>query len=190
MKTYFAYCVGKTGTETAFNGDTESLGQLAFFPRRDALLGSRSLQCRPAAIRFCNMPPISHRADEETPLLQAAKPDSFPWLRTLALCLSRSLETFVFFSIIPWIPALIERTGISKQDLGFYVGLVEACFSATQFVFILFWGQVADRYGRKPTLLIALAGVSFCTAAFGTSTSVAQMILYRSIAGVFSACTA
>lgn len=132
-------------------------------------------------------------ACEQTPLIQEhdeeATDEAFPWLRMLSLCLARSLETLIFFSVLPILPALVERAGVAEQDLGFWVGLVEAIFSVTQFVFTLVWGSFADAYGRRRTLLIALLGVSMSTLLFGLATQLWQMILARAVAGVFSACT-
>lgn len=48
------------------------------------------------------------------------------------------------------------------------------------------WGRAADRFGRKPVLVISLAGLSVACALFGTSRTIWQMIMYRSLAGVFS----
>jgi MFS family permease len=51
---------------------------------------------------------------------------------------------------------------------------------------MIFWGRIADRYGRKPVLIVSLVGVSIGVTLFGTSTAVWQMILFRSMGGLFS----
>lgn len=48
------------------------------------------------------------------------------------------------------------------------------------------WGRAADKFGRKPVLVISMAGLSTASALFGTSRSIWEMIMYRSIAGMFS----
>lgn len=48
------------------------------------------------------------------------------------------------------------------------------------------WGRAADKFGRKPVLVVSMAGLSAASALFGTSRTIWQMILYRSIAGIFS----
>lgn len=50
---------------------------------------------------------------------------------------------------------------------------------------MLFWGRAADRFGRKPTLVLSLWGLAFTTTLFGFSVSVWQMILFRCLAGIF-----
>lgn len=47
------------------------------------------------------------------------------------------------------------------------------------------WGLAADRYGRRPVLLISLFGLSVSSILFGLSTSVVEMIVLRSLAGMF-----
>ena len=48
------------------------------------------------------------------------------------------------------------------------------------------WGRAADRFGRKPILVISLSGVAVAMTLFGLSQKIWQMILFRCLAGVFS----
>src|SRR5262245_12739164 len=41
---------------------------------------------------------------------------------------------------------------------GAVLGLLMASFSAMQFLFAPFWGRLSDRLGRRPILLVGLAG--------------------------------
>ena len=82
---------------------------------------------------------------------------------------------------------MIEDTGIEQSRIGFYSGLVESVFSCTQFVFMLFvWTDASDKWGRKPVLVVSLAGLSISATLFGLSRNVWQMVLIRSCAGIFS----
>jgi MFS family permease len=51
---------------------------------------------------------------------------------------------------------------------------------------MIFWGRIADRYGRKPVLVFSLAGLAIAVTLFGTSRTVWQMIMFRSMAGLCS----
>ncbi|KAF2443600.1 MFS general substrate transporter [Karstenula rhodostoma CBS 690.94] len=103
------------------------------------------------------------------------------------LCYTRVVEPIAFFSIFPYINSMIEKTGgVAKEDVGFYSGLVESLFSAMQMCVMIFWGRAADRFGRKPVLAVSLYGVALCTALFGLSQSLWQMIFFRCLAGVFA----
>jgi MFS family permease len=50
---------------------------------------------------------------------------------------------------------------------GVIIGLLMASFSAMQFVFAPIWGRVSDRIGRRPILLVGLAGSVAFYALFG-----------------------
>ena len=40
---------------------------------------------------------------------------------------------------------MIERVGgVDKEDVGFYSGLIESLFSATQMCVMILWGKVCD----------------------------------------------
>jgi hypothetical protein len=65
------------------------------------------------------------------------------------LCYTRVVEPIAFFSIFPYINQMIENTGgIAKEDVGFYSGLIESLFSATQMCVMIFWGRVSDQFQR------------------------------------------
>ncbi|KAF8847206.1 MFS general substrate transporter [Acephala macrosclerotiorum] len=121
--------------------------------------------------------PKTHHHEEDKPL---------PKLQIFLLCYARMIEPIAFFGIFPFINKMIFETGTDEEDVGFYSGLIESLFSATQMLLMISWGRAADRIGRKPVLVFSLAGVSVATAVFGMSKTVWQMILFRCSAGVFA----
>lgn len=111
-----------------------------------------------------------------------------PRTRIFLLCYARIVEPVAFFSIFPYINQMLLHVapGLPATDVGFYAGLIESLFSLTQMVVMLFWGRVADRYGRKPVLVTSLAGICVMTSIFGLATNIWQMVLFRCLAGVFA----
>lgn len=110
-----------------------------------------------------------------------------PVKQILLLCFARLVEPIAFFSIFPFINQMCAKNGnLEPADTGFYSGLIESLFSLTQMLVMIFWGRLADRYGRKPTLCISLFGVAFATALFGLAQTLWQMIIFRCVAGVFA----
>ncbi|PNY29727.1 peptide/nitrate transporter [Tolypocladium capitatum] len=110
-----------------------------------------------------------------------------PKLQILLLCYARMMEPIGFFSIFPYIGPMVARNGrLPDSDVGFYSGLIESLFSATQMVVLIFWGRLADRVGRKPVLVYSLVGMAVGPALFGMASSIWEMILFRCLAGVFS----
>jgi MFS family permease len=51
---------------------------------------------------------------------------------------------------------MIEDFGVAKteKDIGFYAGFVGCSFMLGRALTSVFWGIVADRYGRKPIILL------------------------------------
>lgn len=110
-----------------------------------------------------------------------------PVWQIAALCYARWVEPVAFFSIIPYINQMTQENGhLDEVDVGFYSGLIESLFSLTQMFVMVWWGRAADRFGRKPVLVLSLVGVSCATALFGMAQGIWQMMLYRCLAGVFA----
>jgi DHA1 family tetracycline resistance protein-like MFS transporter len=70
-----------------------------------------------------------------------------------------------FGLILPLMPVFAKNFGASAM----MVGVIVAAFSAMQFMFAPFWGQLSDRIGRRPVLLMstATASVSYLLFAMG-----------------------
>ncbi|PMB70034.1 putative peptide/nitrate transporter [Beauveria bassiana] len=110
-----------------------------------------------------------------------------PGRQIFLLCYARTMEPIAFFSIFPYIAAMVQRNGhLPPSDVGFYSGLIESLFSLTQMGVLIVWGRLADRLGRKRVLVWSLAGMAVGPALFGLATTLPQMILFRCLAGVFS----
>ncbi|KAJ5999781.1 hypothetical protein N7481_000190 [Penicillium waksmanii] len=110
-----------------------------------------------------------------------------PITQILLLCYARVIEPLAFFSIFPYVSQMVQENGnVPDSDIGFYSGLIESLFSLTQALVMLFWGRAADRIGRKPVLVFSLFGVTLATGLFGMAKSIAQMIMFRCVAGVFA----
>ena len=61
-----------------------------------------------------------------------------------------------FGIIIPVLPFYAEDLGASPTELG----LLMAVYSFMQLIFAPIWGQLSDRIGRKPILLIGISGLA------------------------------
>jgi len=110
-----------------------------------------------------------------------------PKAQIFLLCYAVCAAPISFFSIFPYINFMIERVGgVDKEDVGFYSGLIESLFSATQMCVMILWGKASDRYGRKPVLVISLLGLTVATVLFGLSKTLWQMALFRCLGGVFA----
>jgi MFS family permease len=105
----------------------------------------------------------------------------------LAVFLTVVIDLLGFGIVMPLLPRYAELHGAT----GLVRGLLFACFSGMQFLFAPFWGRLSDRVGRRPILLLGLAGsvVSYLLFAFAELTAFALPLLFvsRLAAGVFGA---
>lgn len=74
-----------------------------------------------------------------------------------------SIDLLGFAIVLPLLPRYGEYYQASPMTLG----MLMACFSAMQFLFAPLWGRISDRVGRRPILLLGLAGSTFFYAVFG-----------------------
>jgi MFS family permease len=132
-------------------------------------------------------PPTSSEASDDTSASSSSADKPLPKLQIILLCVVRMTEPIAFFGVFPYIAQMVQRNGhLPPADVGFYSGLIESLFSATQMFVLVAWGRLADRLGRKPVLVASLLGMAVGPALFGLSTTLGQMIAFRCLAGVFS----
>ncbi len=89
------------------------------------------------------------------------------------------MVTVGFGIVIPIIPFVITDLGGSGRDLG----LMVATWAAAQFLFSPMWGDLSDRIGRKPVILIGIAGTVVTQAMYGLSTQLWMFFVARFLAG-------
>jgi MFS family permease len=93
------------------------------------------------------------------------------------------LDLVGFGIVLPLLPFYATELGASP----FQVGLIIASYSAMQFLFSPIWGSLSDRYGRRPLLLLGLAGSTVSYVVFGLASSLGVLLLSRVIAGIMGA---
>jgi hypothetical protein len=67
-----------------------------------------------------------------------------------------------FGMVLPLLSIYAKHFTTDKS--GLLIGLLMASFSAMQFLFAPMWGRLSDRIGRRPVLMIGLAGSVFLRA--------------------------
>lgn len=92
--------------------------------------------------------------------------------------------------IIPVLPKLLEVLGnidISKAST--YIGWLTFVYASMQFAFASIMGNLSDRYGRRPILLISLFGFAIDYLVMAFSPSIFWLFIGRTIAGICGAST-
>lgn len=88
--------------------------------------------------------------------------------------------------IWPFLPFAVERWGFAKDRVGLGVGLLASAFFLAQLVTVVHWGKAADRWGRRPVLLIGLVGTGITMAAFGFAESFWFALVMRALTGALN----
>ena len=72
---------------------------------------------------------------------------------------------------------------------GTEMGMMMAIFSIMQFLFSPVWGDLSDRIGRKPVMVIGALGNALSMLIFGLSNSMGMLFASRALAGILSSAT-
>ena len=87
--------------------------------------------------------------------------------------------------IIPILPDLLKEVA-GSGDIGWLFGLLIVAYSGMQFLFAPALGAISDRYGRRPVLLISLAGAMIDYLFMAFSPWGWALVIGRTIAGLSS----
>jgi DHA1 family multidrug resistance protein-like MFS transporter len=94
---------------------------------------------------------------------------------------------------MPVLPFYVERLalaeGVSRQSVVIHVGLLTGVYALGQLIFAPVWGRLSDRMGRRPLILIGIAGYVIAQVLFGLATSLWLLYAARILGGVLSSAT-
>jgi DHA1 family multidrug resistance protein-like MFS transporter len=93
-----------------------------------------------------------------------------------------TLPVFAFYT-----ERLALEGGASREVAAVHVGLLTGLYPLMQFLFAPLWGRWSDRVGRKPLVLIGIAGYAIAQALFGLANSLWLFYGARIIGGILSA---
>ncbi|MBU1226503.1 MAG: MFS transporter [Actinobacteria bacterium] len=97
-----------------------------------------------------------------------------------------AVDLLGFGIILPLLPLYAERFGAGPLA----IGLLFASYSLAQMVFAPLWGRISDRVGRRPVLLVAIAGSAVGSLVLGLAGSLAVLFVGRIIDGASGATVA
>ncbi len=92
-----------------------------------------------------------------------------------------------FGIIIPFLTYMVAGLAEPGQPIGRWVAALMAAYAGAMFLFSPFWGALSDRIGRRPVLMMGLAGNSIAFLVFGISNSLWMALFARLFAGVVNA---
>ncbi|XXG52736.1 hypothetical protein AAC387_Pa03g0974 [Persea americana] len=132
-------------------------------------------------VYYENCPGCRHDRINEERLGIPFKTFIFIW--SVQLCTALPIS-----SLFPFLYFMISDFHIAKMehDIGYYAGFLAASFMIGRALTAILWGIAADRYGRKPIILLCTISVVIFNTLFGLSTSFWMAISMRFLLGCFN----
>lgn len=93
------------------------------------------------------------------------------------------LDLLGFGLVIPLMSFYVEGFGANPLQ----VTMVMAAYSIAQFFFSPAWGALSDRIGRRPVMLVSIAGTAIFLSLFALSTELWMLVLFRFLHGACAA---
>lgn len=90
--------------------------------------------------------------------------------------------------VFPILPSLLKDV-THAENVAPFIGIMMALYAAMQFVFAPVLGSLSDRLGRRPVLLISLAGAAVNYLFLAFAPNLWMLLLGRAVAGLTSANT-
>jgi MFS family permease len=112
------------------------------------------------------------------------------WSIRLFLLLAAAFTIAVGYGVIlPVLPFFLERltAEAGRLSVSWHTGMLTGVYMFTLFVFAPMWGYVSDRLGRRPVILLGLAGFSATMVLFGLAGNLTIAYFARALGGLFSA---
>jgi MFS transporter, DHA1 family, tetracycline resistance protein len=98
------------------------------------------------------------------------------------------LDVFGFGLLVPVLPGLVTHfLGGDKSGAAAWFGLISASFAAAQFLAAPVLGRLSDQVGRRPVLLVSLAGYAVSYVMIGLAPTLGWLFAARILSGTLGA---
>ena len=97
----------------------------------------------------------------------------------LVIFLTVMIDLLGFGIVLPLLPVYADDflpSATTDAQRGLVIGLLMSSFSAMQFLFAPIWGRISDHVGRRPVILIGLAGSVVFYVLFGIATVMGSIL--------------
>ena len=92
--------------------------------------------------------------------------------------------------LLPTLPYYTERLALADNldpdRINFHIGLLTSIYPLFQLLFVVVWGKLSDRYGRKPIIICGLIGFVVMQLLTGLATSLTMLYAARIFGGIFT----
>jgi len=110
--------------------------------------------------------------------------------RIFLILLSLFVVMLGYGILLPTLPYYTERLAL-KDNLdtnliNFHIGLLTSIYPLFQLLFVVVWGKLSDKYGRKPIIICGLLGFVIMQVLTGLATSLTMLYIARIFGGIFT----
>lgn len=119
-----------------------------------------------------------------------------PWVANLgAIWAAQMISAIAFSFLMPFIPLYVQYLGVPDlNEAARWAGLISAATAISMTVVQPFWGNLADRIGRKPMVVRSTIGGCLIVTLMGFASSPEELVILRfiqgAVTGVVAAATA
>lgn len=115
-------------------------------------------------------------------MVSAVRPPAI-WM----ILIAAFLDMMAMGIVMPVLPGLIEDLTGSLAAAGIWTGVIGSLWALMQFVFAPVIGSLSDRYGRRPVILISIAGLALDWVLMALAPNLWWLVVGRIIGGITSA---
>lgn len=104
-----------------------------------------------------------------------------PWRPMIPLLFFCAADAMTYAIVFPWIVDMITSFNVPQDRIGLYGGMAEGIMMLVEAACATTWARLADKYGRRPCLLLGFGLPVLAMAALGFAGAVWQVILFRAL---------
>lgn len=106
----------------------------------------------------------------------------------LLVCLFVVMIGFgVSLPVLPFYAKHLHEAGVPRETIAIHITLLTSIYAFAQLITAPFWGQWSDRVGRRPLILLGIAGSAIAQLLFGFASSLVMLYVARAVGGVLAA---
>ena len=92
--------------------------------------------------------------------------------------------------LLSTLPYYTERLALGDNldtdSINFHIGFLTSIYPLFQLLFVVLWGRLSDKYGRKPIIICGLIGFVIMQLLTGLATSLTMLYVARIFGGIFT----